>query len=111
MDYYSILGLQKNATDQDIRKAYKKMSMKYHPDRGGDEEKFKLVNEAYQTLGDQQKRSEYDNPQPQYKFNTTNSPFGPGFEDVFSQFGFRPHRASRSRNKDVRLSYTLEFLY
>ena len=109
MDYYSILGLQKNATDKDIRKAYKKMSMKHHPDRGGDEEKFKLVNEAYQTLGDQQKRNEYDNPQPQYNFNTSNSPFTSGFEDVFSQFGFKTHRPGRYRNKDIRLSYTLEF--
>ena len=52
MDYYSILGVPKNASDQDIRKAYKKQSMQHHPDRGGNEEQFKKVNEAYSTLKD-----------------------------------------------------------
>lgn len=67
-DYYEILGLAKNATDDDIKKAYRKMASKYHPDKvqGDDEktkveEKFKEVNEAYDTLGDPEKKSAYDN--------------------------------------------------
>lgn len=50
MDYYSILGVQPGASKDDIKKAYKKLAMKYHPDRGGDEEKFKEVTEAYEIL-------------------------------------------------------------
>jgi len=110
MDYYSILGLSKTATQDDIRKAYKKMSMKHHPDRGGDEEEFKKVNEAYQTLGDAQKRAAYDNPQPQgFNFNTQNmhdgfGPFGmPGMDDVFAQM-FRQQRQPMQRNQDITIA-------
>ena len=63
-DYYSVLGVGKNATDEEIKKAYRKMAMKYHPDRNpGDkqaEEKFKEVGEAYDVLGDRSKRDAYD---------------------------------------------------
>ena len=63
-NYYDILGLTKSASDADIKKAYKKMAMQYHPDRNkGDkkaEEKFKEVNEAYQVLGDKEKKGNYD---------------------------------------------------
>lgn len=111
MDYYSILGIHKNASQDQIRKAYKKKSMQHHPDRGGDEEEFKKVNEAYQTLGDAQKRAAYDNPQPQFRYNTSN-PFqggmGENFEDIFAQFGFNP-RQRQHRNRDVQVTYTLEF--
>jgi curved DNA-binding protein len=80
MDYYSILGVNRNATPEEIRKAYKKQSMQHHPDRGGNEEKFKRINEAYSILKDPQKRQQYDNPQPQYHFNTNT-----GFEDIFGR--------------------------
>ncbi len=63
-DYYDILGIPKSASDVDIKKAYKKLAMKYHPDRNkGDknaEEKFKEVNEANQILSDSAKRKNYD---------------------------------------------------
>ena len=63
-DYYSVLGVGKNATDEEIKKAYRKMAMKYHPDRNpGDkqaEDKFKEVGEAYDVLGDRSKRDAYD---------------------------------------------------
>jgi len=60
MDYYDVLGISRTATDQEIRKAYKAKSMKHHPDRGGNEEEFKKVNEAYSTLKDPQKKAMYD---------------------------------------------------
>jgi curved DNA-binding protein len=113
MDYYSILGVSKNASDKELKSAYKKLSMQHHPDRtGGSDEKFKQVNEAYSTLKDPRKRQEYDNP-PQQQFNTGN-PFNPGgmggFEDVFAQFGFRhPQQRQQQRNQDVTLNYSLKF--
>jgi molecular chaperone DnaJ len=60
-DYYKTLGIEKNASKDEIKKAFHKLAHKYHPDKsGGDEAKFKEVNEAYQTLSDDQKRSQYD---------------------------------------------------
>lgn len=59
-DYYKILGVARNASAEDIKKAYYKMAHKYHPDKGGDEKKFKEVNEAYQILSDKDKRAQYD---------------------------------------------------
>ncbi|MBM3205062.1 molecular chaperone DnaJ [Candidatus Uhrbacteria bacterium] len=60
-DFYKILGVDKNASDDDIKKAYRRLAHQYHPDKGGgDEAKFKEVNEAYQVLGDKKKRQTYD---------------------------------------------------
>lgn len=60
-DYYKILGVEKNATEDEIKKAFRKQAHKHHPDKqGGDEAKFKEANEAYSVLGDKQKRAQYD---------------------------------------------------
>ncbi|MFN7088257.1 MAG: DnaJ domain-containing protein [Candidatus Paceibacteria bacterium] len=60
-DYYKILGVRKDATQEEIKKAYRKLAHQYHPDKaGGDERKFKEINEAYQVLSDPQKRAQYD---------------------------------------------------
>ena len=74
-DYYQILGVQKNASPDEIKKAYYKLAHKYHPDKGGDEKKFKEINEAYQTLSDKEKRAQYDQ-------------FGRVFEGAGAQQGF-----------------------
>lgn len=63
MDYYNILGLDKNASDEEIKKTYKKLALKFHPDRNkeqGAEDKFKQIAEAYEVLGDPEKRKQYD---------------------------------------------------
>lgn len=59
-DYYKILGVPRNATKEDIKKAYRALAHKYHPDKGGDEARFKELNEAYQVLSDDRKRNQYD---------------------------------------------------
>ena len=59
-NFYDVLGVQKNASDQEIKKAFRKLAQKYHPDAGGDEAKFKEISEAYDTLSDPKKRKEYD---------------------------------------------------
>jgi len=64
-DYYNILGVEKGASKDEIKKAFYKLAHKYHPDKkGGDENKFKEVNEAYQTLSDDSKRSESNSINP-----------------------------------------------
>ncbi len=62
MDYYKALGVDKTASEEEIKKAYRKLALKYHPDNkgGGDEKKFKEATEAYEVLGDKQKRSQSD---------------------------------------------------
>ncbi|MDO8530448.1 MAG: molecular chaperone DnaJ [bacterium] len=69
MDYYEVLGVTKSASQDEIKKAFHKLAHKYHPDKGGDEKKFKEINEAYQVLSDAQKRQQYDQ-------------FGAGFENM-----------------------------
>ena len=56
-DYYKTLGVERDATPEQIKKAYRKLAAKNHPDAGGDEEKFKDINEAYEVLGDEKKRA------------------------------------------------------
>lgn len=83
-DYYEILGVSKNASKEDIKRAYRKLAHKYHPDKkDGDEGKFKEVNEAYQVLSDESKKSQYD------RFGRVDGgpQQGPGGFD-FSQGGF-----------------------
>ena len=75
-DYYSVLGIDRTSNEEQIKKAYKKLALKYHPDRNKNdkkaEEKFKEINEAYQVLGDQEKKSQYDT------FGTVNPNAGSG---------------------------------
>lgn len=114
MDYYSTLGLTRGASEADIKKAYRSMAMKHHPDRGGDEKKFKEVEEAYRTLSDPQKKQMVDagmdpNAQGGGGQNPFEFHFGSGnFEDMFNQFGFgfgqRPMRRNKSININVEIT-------
>ena len=83
-DYYQILGVEKNASKEEIKRAFRKLAHKYHPDKsGGDEAKFKEANEAYQVLGDEQKRAKYDQFGSTGGFSGQGGGFG-GFD--FSDF-------------------------
>ena len=110
MDYYSILGVPKTASDKDIRKAYKKKSMQHHPDRGGDEEQFKQINEAYQTLNDPHKKAMYDHSQTAgqggFHFNSGHFRNGNPFDDmhVGDMFGF----GRTPRNKDIVIAADID---
>src|SRR5580693_7926534 len=88
-DYYEVLGLSRNADDGDIKKAYRKMAMEYHPDRNPGnreaEEKFKEAAEAYQVLSDGEKRQLYDRYGHEGPQRAGFSGFS-GIEDIFSAF-------------------------
>lgn len=112
-DYYNILGVDKNATEEQIKKAYRKKAMEFHPDKNqGDpnaEAKFKEAAEAYETLSDSDKRSNYD------RFGSGGNPFGGGggnpfgghgfnMDDIFSQFGdiFGNRNSGRQQRRQAR---------
>lgn len=115
MDYYQILGINENASQDEIKKAYKKLAMKNHPDRGGDTKKFQEISQAYDTLGDEQKRQQYDAQK--------NNPFiharsgNHGFQDIndiFGGFGFGPHGPfggfhQQRRNRDLSIRVSISF--
>ena len=82
-DYYSVLGVQKGASDDELKKAFRKLAMEHHPDRGGSQEKFKEINEAYQILSDPQKRQTYDS----YGSEAANQGFPGGGAGGFGGFG------------------------
>jgi len=94
-DYYQILGISREASQDEIKKAYRKLAHKYHPDKGGDEKKFKEINEAYQILSDKEKRSQYDRfgrvfeggagAEPGFDFQWAWG--GPGMDFDFEDFG------------------------
>lgn len=94
-DYYQILGVQKGSSDADIKKAYRKLAMQYHPDRNPNdkaaEDKFKEVNEAYAVLSDAQKRKQYDtfgSTRFHQQYSSEDIFRGTDFNSIFEEFGF-----------------------
>ena len=110
-DYYKILGVDKNASDSELKKAYRKLAMKYHPDHAkGDkssEEKFKEISEAYAVLSDPEKRSQYDqfgSAGFQQRYSQEDIFRNFDFSDIFREFGFGSN-ASGGRHGGVRFSF------
>jgi len=123
-DYYEILGVDSNATDDELKAAYRKLALKYHPDRNpGDkeaEDNFKEAADAYGVLQDEQKRRIYDQYGHQGLEGSGFSGFG-GFEDIFSSFGGifedlfgmdsgRRRRSRSQRGSDLRYDLSLTFM-
>lgn len=132
-DYYKILGIERGANEDEIKKAYRKLAHQYHPDKsGGNEAKFKEINEAYQVLSDKKKRETYDRFgtaeagagfgggsggfswedlgfDPSQGFGDAGN-FGDLFEDFFENLGMRPRRRSYAHGSDleVKEEVTLE---
>ena len=122
-DYFNILGVAQTASDDEIKRAYRSLAMKHHPDRGGDQNKFQEIQEAYGVLSDPQKKAEWvaqsqGNPfggHPHgFHFNFTNFGNGGGspFDEIFRQFhsdpfGGHPQQAPK-RNKDLRVNIDLD---
>jgi molecular chaperone DnaJ len=103
-DYYKILGVDKKADNDAIKKAFRELSKKYHPDVGGSEEEFKEINEAYSVLSDPLKRKQYDNP-------TVGHPFRPGnpFGDMFSFRQPNPNAPRKGRPIFIEREFPLSY--
>lgn len=134
-DYYEVLGVRRTASDDEIKKAFRKLAVKYHPDKeGGSEEKFKEINEAYEVLKDKQKRQRYDqfghagvggasggrsggggSPFEGFNFNGQDVHFdfgeAGGFGDMFNQFfgGAAQQSYGPKRGRDAETRITLNF--
>ncbi len=126
-DYYQILGISRSASQDEIKKAFRKLAHKYHPDKGGDEKKFKEINEAYQVLSNKEKRTQYDRfgrvfeempggGESDFGFQWPGGNFGEGeefdfgdldlgemFEEVFG-FGISRRRKDLKRGKDIEIN-------
>ena len=106
-NYYDILGVGKSATQEEIKKKFRELSKKHHPDKGGDEEMFKKINEAYSTLSDPDKRAEYDNPVKGFGSLTA--------EDVFNMAFGRQRQRQESFKIDphvnISMSLTMEDVF
>ena len=106
MSHYETLGVDKGASQADIKKAYRKLAMQHHPDRNpdnkGSEDKLKEINEAYSVLSDENKRNEYDNPNP-----FAGMPHG--FADIFNMRR-RPQKRQMPSTKDPRRGQDLKFV-
>lgn len=119
MNYYQTLGLNRGASEEEIKKAYRSMAMKYHPDRGGNEQKFKEIEEAYRFLSDPQKKNIIDmggDPGHQPGGSRHQGPFefhfgSDNFEDMFANFGFGfagQRQMKRNKSFNIQVDITLE---
>lgn len=114
-DYYRVLGVNRDATPDEIKKAYRRAAAQHHPDRGGDTAQFQAVEEAYRVLSDPQQRAQHDNPHQAaggFHFNFGGNPFD--INDIFAQaFGGFPGQQRRQQPAQYRTQIwvTLEQVY
>lgn len=108
-DYYAILGLPKTASEQDIKKAYKSLAKTHHPDKGGDQEKFKIISDAYSVLSGNEKEI-YDT---QSTHGNNYSPYNNGWGSIFSNWGNvnRTYDQRENLNININIIVTLKDVY
>jgi DnaJ-class molecular chaperone len=112
MDHYNTLGVPRDADQDTIKKAYRRLAMTHHPDKGGDPNQFQKISEAYEILGDVNKRSQYDNPQarPQHfngfseNFNFNGVDIGDLFSQIFGQRNQHPNMNNQMYRTRVTVS-------
>jgi len=113
-NYYKILGVEENASQEDIKRSYRSLASKHHPDKGGNTAEFQKIQEAYSVLGNQEKKREYDflrqHPRREFKFNSKN--FGAEFDPFGDIFGFNQEdffrqRATQRKNRNIKISLTI----
>lgn len=118
MDYYAVLGIDRNATPDEIKKAYRKLASQHHPDKGGDTSKFQQIQEAYAVLSDPNKKAQYDNPQPQgfpggFNVHVQGFDINDIFGQIFNQPGRGPYGPGRQHKQLYRthINVTLQDSY
>lgn len=115
MDHYSTLGVPRDADQDTIKAAFRKLAMKHHPDRGGDPNEFQKINQAYETLSDPQKKAQYDNPAMNmgghpggFSFNFNGFDLNDLFGSVFGQRGFhQPNQKPTYRSSTCSIAEVL----
>ena len=125
MTHYDTLGLSETASQDEIKKAYRSLASKNHPDKGGDTARFQEIQAAYAAIETEDKRAQYDAERRGgggFRFNVNGTEFNnvpPGMEDLFAQFGFgfkshdpfahmRRQQQQPKRNKDLRINVVLK---
>jgi DnaJ-class molecular chaperone len=105
-DHYATLGVSRGASDDEIKRAYRRMASQHHPDKGGSTEQFQAIEEAYRTLSDPVTRQDYDNPRPQAHFGSA----GFNLDEIFNMFGTRFQQQGRQPTANLQLWITMQDL-
>lgn len=112
-DHYTTLGINRNASESEIKQAYRRLASQHHPDKGGDTAKFQEIEEAYRVLSDPDSKGNYDSPQPQYHQNGFPGGGHP-FDDLFRHFGGGPfgdifgRRPQQPRNRTLNIQANVD---
>lgn len=101
-DHYQTLGVDRSASPEDIKRAYRRLASQHHPDKGGDTARFQQIEEAYRVLGNPDARQQYDNPQAQFSHGFGSHPFN--FQDVFSMFAQGNFPGHHPRRNHIRMT-------
>lgn len=105
LDHYQTLGINRTASPEEIKRAYRRLASQHHPDKGGDTQRFQAIQQAYDVLSDPAQRQVYDNPQTEFQFGPGVN-FGFNFDEVFQMFN--QQRGSQHRVMRISVWVSLE---